>query len=74
MKYFIPLLAMILLGCTPAPTTVVVDGNVYKKISPANGNQVELWEKKGDTNRYYTPSLEWMVHTNLTPSFNALPR
>jgi hypothetical protein len=43
------------------------DGSVYVRLiktSSAKTDRAELWAKSGDTNYYYTPSLDWELHSN----------
>lgn len=75
MKFLILVgLLCLLVSCAPKPVTVTVDGDLYTRVSPATNGFVELWEKKGDTNRWYTPSLTSLVNTNLPLLFVPLPR
>ena len=51
-----------LFGCNNKKT-INIDGHTYTLIragqTNANGiNDIELWERKGVTNRYYTPSVD----------------
>jgi len=52
----------LLFGCANKKT-INIDGHTYTLVragqTNANGiNDVELWERKGVTNRYYTPSID----------------
>jgi hypothetical protein len=66
------LLALVLAGC--ATRTVKVGGHTYKKLTNTKGGKVELWEKRGDSKHYYTPSLQWRLHPDGPPSFVRLDR
>jgi hypothetical protein len=51
-----------LFGCNNKKI-ISIDGHTYTLIragqTNANGiNDIELWERKGVTNRYYTPSID----------------
>lgn len=53
----------VLLGCTENKKTIIIDNKTYTFIRAAHTNDnglvdCELWERNGDTNRYYTPSLD----------------
>lgn len=64
------LILFVIVGCSQpnkSPTTskrsVVVNGSKYIFVKGATTNKngvvdVELWEKEGITNKYYTPSLD----------------
>jgi hypothetical protein len=56
------LIAALIVGCSNKKT-INIDGNTYTLIQAGktnvNGiNDVELWERKGVTNKYYTPSID----------------
>ena len=56
------LIAILITGCSNKKT-INVNGQTYTLIragkTNVNGiNDLELWERKGVTNRYYTPSLD----------------
>lgn len=56
------LIAFLIAGCS-YKKTINVNGQTYTLIragkTNVNGiNDLELWERKGVTNRYYTPSLD----------------
>lgn len=61
-KILLLITIVFLSGCANKKT-ISIDGQTYTFVSAgktnANGiNEVELWERKGVTNRYYTPSLD----------------
>lgn len=61
-KFIILITIALLFGCTNKKT-IKVDGYTYTLISAAYTNSngisyIELWERKGVTNRYYTPSID----------------
>jgi hypothetical protein len=61
-KILLLITAALLFGCSNEKT-INIDGHTYTLIragqTNANGiNDIELWERKGVTNRYYTPSLD----------------
>lgn len=76
MKTFLLFICMVVLavGCSTTAKKVTVNGDTYTLVEPARGNQVALWEKRGNTNYWYTPSLQWMVHPESPPSFNTILR
>lgn len=56
------LIVALIVGCSNKKT-INIDGNTYTLIQAGktnvNGiNDVELWERKGVTNKYYTPSID----------------
>ncbi len=55
-------------------TTVQVGGATYTKISEAHDGYLELWEKTGEPNFYYTPTLESTIHPERPPLFNSIPK
>lgn len=67
---------------TPISTERIVTdglGQKYRLIQPSkqleNGVVViELWEKIGVTNRWYTPTLEWQMHPDSIPTFNSISK
>lgn len=75
---------LILTGCATAPPQPerVTDGQgyLYELVQPAITNadftDIELWERiqPQDTNRFYTPSLDWQLHPTNPPSFKSVMR
>lgn len=75
-------LLLILTGCatTPQQPERVTDekGYVYELVQPAITNaaytDIELWERinPADSNRWYTPSLDWQLHPGSVPSFKSV--
>lgn len=61
-KILLLITLVFLFGCSNKKT-IKIDGYTYTLIregqTNANGmNDIELWERKGVTNRYYTPSID----------------
>ena len=78
---FVLSLSVFLIGC--GKQSVVTDSNGYQykmikseQVSSNGQTSVALWQrvKPLDTNRYYTPTLEWQTNTNGTPSFNPIAK
>jgi hypothetical protein len=68
MRVGLLLLVVLAVGCSetknqnPVPQQVTLDSQDYTLVSPGRRNpdgtsDVPLYQKKGDTNRWYTPSL-----------------
>lgn len=82
----VALLSAVLLftGCATAPTqperATNEIGQVFELVQPAITNaaytDIELWERinPSDTNRWYTPSLDWTLHPTNPPSFKSVMR
>lgn len=76
------LLLLLLTGCATAPTQPerVTDekGYVYELVQPAmrtaEFEDIALWERiqPQDTNRWWTPSLDWQLHPQNVPSFKSV--
>lgn len=77
---FVNVIALLVLlsscSTTTSNTTTDSSGNVYRLVSAAKGDQVEIWEKIKplDTNSWYTPTLASLIYTNLPKEFNPLMR
>lgn len=59
---------------------VDVSGYQYRFIEKSkmisSDEKVDIWErvKPVDTNKYYTPTLQWDLNPKDTPSFNTIDR
>lgn len=59
---FLIFLSLMITSCTNKKT-IIIDGHTYIQLSAGktndNGiNDVELWQRIGITNKYYTPSID----------------
>lgn len=71
-----------LFGCATAPPqperATNELGQVFELVQPAITNaaytDIELWERisPADSNRWYTPSLDWQLHQGNVPSFKSV--
>ena len=68
------------LGCSKSNVVTDAQGYQYKLVSKGgptqDGDRVDVYQrvKPVDTNEFFTPSLQWILNTNETPSFVTLSK
>lgn len=78
------LFLLLLTGCATGPPQLERAtnelGQVFELVQPAIKDgaftDIELWERvqPPDTNRWWTPSLDWTLHPGNAPSFKSVLR